>query len=219
MNLTADRRSVRRLVHRCPNHQPNPNMQITEPEYTKENPDLRGFDLDAMADLGAHSDGSGGGIRNLAWEMQKLRELRERISLLDAFVRKHQMLLARLSWTLDDSRLHPTKKQGENKDIGVLVPEIELCCYAFDKRRQVTAQDIAALWPDAQWRRSMPKYESQSDTVRDYTADVDGVSIRIRDAERKPKPKPVDTFGSCGPLRISPVNDKSSNPNPKTQHA
>jgi hypothetical protein len=186
------------------------NMKIADPEidhqYTKENPDLRGFDLDAMADLGAHFDGSGGGIRNLAWEMQKLRELRERISLLDDFVRKYQLILARLSWTLDDSRLHPTKKQGENKDIGVFVPEIELCCYAYDKRREVTAKDIAALWPTAQWRRSMPKYESQADTVRDYTADVDGVSIRIRDAERQPKPKPVDTFGSCGPLRIPSEN-------------
>ena len=187
-----------------------PNMKIAEPEidteYTKENPDLRGFDLDAMADLGAHSDGSGGGIRNLAWEMKRLREVRERISLLDAFVRKHQLLLARLSWSLEHSVLHPAKKQGENNDIGVFVPGIEICCYAYDKRRQVTAKDIAALWPEAQWRRSLPKYESYADTVRDYTADVDGVSIRIRDAERKPKPKPVDNFGSCGPLRISPVN-------------
>lgn len=174
---------------------------MDKPEYTQANPDLQGFDLDAIAGLGAHFDGSGGGIRNLAWEMQKLRELRERISLLDAFVRKYQYLLGRLSWTLDDSRLHPTKKQGEDEDIGVFVPEIELCGYAFDKRR-VTAKEIAALWPDAQWRRSMPRYESERDTVRDYTADVDGVLIRIRDAERKPKPRPVDAFGSCGPIGI-----------------
>lgn len=171
-------------------------------EYTKENPDLNGFDLEAMADLSAHSDGSGGGIRQLAWEMQKLRELRERIALLDAFVRKYQLILARLSWDLSDTRIHPTKKQGEEKDIGVFVPEIDLSSYAYDKRRDVTAKDIAALWPDAQWRRSMPRYSCDEDTVRDYTADIDGVLVRITNAERKPKPKKVDAFGSCGPVRI-----------------
>lgn len=175
-------------------------------DYTKGNPDLNGFDLEAMADLGAHSDGSGGGIRQLAWEMQKLRKLRERISMLDAFVRRYQLILARLSWDLSDTRIHPTKKQGEEKDIGVFVPEIDLYGSAYDKRRDVTAKDIAALWPDAQWRRSMPRYSCDEDTVRDYTADIDGVLVRITNAERKPKPKKVDAFGSCGPVRISPVN-------------
>ena len=180
-------------------------MEI-DPKHTSENPDLKGFDLEAMNGLGAHSDGSGGGIRNLAWEMQKLREYRERIELLDAFVRKYQLILARLSWDLYESRIHPVKKQGEEKDIGVFVPSIEVCSYAYDKRRGVTAKDIAVLWPDAQWRRSMPRYSCDEDTVRDYTADIDGVLVRITNAERKPKPKPVDTFGACGPLRISPVN-------------
>jgi len=73
-------------------------------EYTKENPDINGFDLEAMAELGAHPDGSGGGIRQLAWEMGKLREVRERIELLDAFVRKYALILARLSWDLHDSQ-------------------------------------------------------------------------------------------------------------------
>jgi hypothetical protein len=174
-----------------------------DPKHTEANPDLKGFDLAAMAGLGAYHDGSGGGIRNLAWELAKLRELRERIALLDAFVLKHQMLLARLSWSLDDTVIHPTKKQGEEKDIGVFVPQIELCSYAFDKRKhgEVKAHDIAALWPDATWRRSMPRW-GDSETERDYTADVDGVCIRIKNAERKPKPKPVDAFGPCGRVRI-----------------
>lgn len=180
----------------------------TDPEYTKENPDLKDFDLEAMSGLGAFHDGSGGGVRQLAWEMKKLRKLRERIALLDAFVRKHQLVLARLSWSLDDTRIHPTKKQGEEKDIGVFVPEIELCSYAYDSRphKSVTAHDIAALWPEAQWRRSLPAYSSREDTVRDYTADVDGVLLRIKDAERKPEPVKVDRFGPCGPVRIKKVN-------------
>lgn len=186
-------------------------MEI-DPQYTTQNLNLKGFDLEAMADLGAHSDGSGGGIRQLAWEMGRLREVRDRLDLLDAFVRKHQLTLARLSWELYDSRIHPVKKQGAEKDIGVFVPSIEVCSYAYDKRREVTAKDIAALWPDAQWRRSLPRYTHEEDAVRDYTADVDGVLIRITNAERKPKPKQVDTFGACGPLRISPVNVKVEGP-------
>ncbi len=174
-------------------------------EYTSQNPDLEGFDLDAMADLGAHPDGSGGGIRQLAWEMKRLREHQERIDLLDAFVRRYQLTLARLSWDLDETVIHPTKKQGEEKDIGVFVPQINLCRYAYDKRREVMAHDVAALWPNAEWRRTMPRF-GDSKTQRDYTADVDGVLLRIKDAERLPEPKPVDQFGPCGPVRIRKVN-------------
>jgi hypothetical protein len=176
-------------------------------EYTKENPDLNGFDLDAMADLGAFHDGSGGGIRQIAWEMQKLRELQDRVNLLHAFARKYQQLLARLSWSLDDTVIHPTKKQGDEKDIGVFVPEIALCHYTYDKRK-TEAKEIAALWPDAQWRRSMPRYSHREDSVRDYTTDIDGVLVRINDAEKLPKAKPVDRFGPCGPVRIPRVNDQ-----------
>ena len=172
----------------------------TDTNLTQENPDLKGFDLDAMTGLGAFPDGSGGGIRQMAWEMQKLRELQDRINLLHAFARKHQQLLARLSWSLDDTALHPTKKEGESKDIGVFVPQIELCHYTYDGRK-TDANDIAALWPDAQWRRSLPRYSGE-ENVRDYTAEIDGVLVRIRDAERK-KPVKVDLFGPCGPVRIS----------------
>jgi len=185
-------------------------------EYTKENPDLKGFDLDAMEGLAAHQDGSGGGIRQLAWEMAKLRELRERIDLLDAFVRKYQLLLARLSWSLDDTTIHPTKKEGDDKDLAVFVPQIELSPDAYDKRsyREVKAHDVAALWPDATWRRSMPRW-GDSKTERDYTADVDGVLIRIKNAERLPEPKPVDSFGPCGPVRIPRGNaDVLAKPGP-----
>ena len=183
-------------------------------EYTKENPDLNGFDLDAMAGLGAFHDGSGGGVRQIAWEMQKLRELQDRVNLLHAFARKYQQLLARLSWSLDDTVIHPVKKQGEEKDIGVFVPEITLCHYAYDSRphKSVTAHDIAALWPDAKWRRSMPRYSCSEDRVRDYTADIDGVLVRITDAERLPEPVKVDRFGPCGPVRIPRGNVKEHAP-------
>lgn len=193
-----------------------------DPKYTEENPDLAGFDLAAMAGLGAFYDGSGGGVRELAWQMGKLRELRERIALLDAFVRKHQLILARLSWSLDETVSHPTKKEGAEKDLAVFVPQIEIHSTAFDKRTGVTAFDIAALWPEAKWRRSMSRFSFEEDTVRDYTADVDGVCIRIKNAERKPKPKPVDAFGPCGPVRIPNAQDHGSlpesEPNPEKQH-
>lgn len=185
----------------------------TDPEidtkYTKENPDLQGFDLDAMAGLAAHSDGSGGGVRALAWEMQKLRELRERIALLDAFILKYQLVLARLSWTLNDTVLHPTKKHGREKDLAVLVPQIALCSYACDMKHKATAADVAACWPAATWRRSMPYYGDR-ETRRDYTADVDGVLIRITDAERLAPMKEVGRFGPCGPVRLSSLAGSDS---------
>lgn len=154
-----------------------------------------------MVGLGAHFDGSGGGIYQLEWEMQKLRELRERMDLLHAFVRKHQLLLARLSWALDAAVLHPTKKENDH---GVFVPQVELCCYAYNKQR-VTALEIAALWPGAVWSRSMPRW-GRSETERDYTADVDGVVIRIKNAEQKPRPKEVDHFPPCGAIRVPKAN-------------
>lgn len=175
-------------------------MKSDDAKLTKANPDLEGFDLEALEGLGAHYDGSGGGIRQLAWEMERLRELRERMVLLEAFVRKYVLILARLSWGSEATTIHPTKKEGEDKDLAVFVPSVELVSYTYDKR-SVKPVNIAALWPDAKWRRSMPRW-GDSETERDYTADVDGVLIRIKDAERLPRVKPVDRFGPCGPVRI-----------------
>lgn len=169
----------------------------TNSECPEKNPDLEGFDLEALSGLAAYSDGSGGGIDGIAWEMGRLRELRERIDLLDAFARKHQMLLARLSWNFDATAIHPEDKDLESMPF---VPEIRICSAAYDNRRDVTGRDIAALWSDARWRRSRPRWGG--DTVRDYTADVDGVLVRIEGAERKPKPKKVDRFGPCGPIKL-----------------
>lgn len=168
---------------------------------TDENSDLAGFDLESMAALGAYPDGSGGGVRNLAWEMGRLRELRERIALLEAFAHKYALILARLSWSLEATTLHPTKKEGEDKDLAVFVPQVELSAHCCDKR-YVKAADVAAMWPEAVWRRSMPRW-GNSETERDYTADVDGVLIRIKGAEHLPAAKPVDRFGPCGPVRFS----------------
>lgn len=175
-------------------------MKTDDLKLTAANPDLVGFDLEALAGLGAHYDGSGGGIRQLAWEMERLRELRERMVLLEAFVRKYVLILARLSWGCDATTIHPTKKEGEDKDLGVFVPSVELVSYTYDKR-SVKPVEIAALWPEVEWRRSMPRW-GDSETERDYTADVDGVLIRIRQAETMPRVKPVDRFGPCGRVRI-----------------
>lgn len=181
---------------------------------TEENPLLHGFDLPAITGLAAFPDGSGGGIYQIAWEMRKLRELQDRINLLHLFARKYQQHLARLRWSLDDTVRHPTKKQGEENDIAVFVPEITMNPDAYDSRphKTVTAHHVAALWPDAEWRRSKPHYSHRHDTVRDYTADVDGVLLRITDAECLPEPKPVQRFGPCGPVRILP-----NNPTPPTK--
>lgn len=164
-------------------------------DLTTNNPDLAGFDIENMNGMGAHSDGSGGGVQQLAWEMAKLRETHERIERLKAFIHKHQLMLAALSWSADVDTLPPVKRE----DI-LFVPEIKLASYAFNKKR-VTAMDIVALWPDAEWSRSIPSYSSQEDRARDYTAEIDGVTIRITDAERKPKPVKVDRFAPCGPLK------------------
>lgn len=165
-------------------------------ELTNKNPDLEPFDLEAMTDLGAHYDGSGGGIHQLAWEMKQLRETQERLNLLNAFVRKYQLTLARLSWKLDVDTLPPVKRD----DI-LFVAEIRLASYTYDKKK-ATPQDIAALWPDAQWHRSRPSYSTDDDRTRDYTAEVDGVIVRIENAERLPEPVKVDRFGPCGPVRL-----------------
>lgn len=165
-------------------------------DKTESNPDLAGFDIENMKDLGAHSDGSGGGIRDIAFNMLQLRETQDRIDRLRAFVRKHQMLLARLSWSLDVTSIPPVKSE----DI-VFVPQIELCSYTYDKK-PVTALDICALWPEAVWSRSKPQYYGE-DESRDYTAEIDSVIVRIKAAERKPKPVEVDRFAPCGPLRIA----------------
>lgn len=175
-------------------------MKTDDVRLTKANPDLKGFDLEALAGLGAFYDGSGGGIWQLAWEMEKLRHLRERMVLLEDFIRKYVLILARLSWGCEATVIHPTEKEGEDKELAVWAPQVELVSYTYDKQR-VTAHEIAALWPEAKWRRSMPRW-GQSETERDYTADVDGVVIRIKEAERLPRVKPVDRFGPCGPVRI-----------------
>lgn len=168
-------------------------------DLTSSNPDLAGFDLDNMVALGAYSDGSGGGIRELAWQLQKLRECQERINLLNAFIRKHQMLLARLSWGVEITSLPPVKRE----DI-LFVPEIQLFGWTFDKQK-ATPQSIAAQWPEAQWSRSLPSYSGEAERVRDYTAEIDGVTVRIKNAERLPEPVKVDRFKACGPLRKSEV--------------
>lgn len=164
-------------------------------DITENNPDLAGFDIANMKELGAHQDASGGGIQQLAWEMRNLRETQERIDRLRAFINKHQMTLARLSWDVDVDALPPVKRE----DI-LFVPEIQLCHYAYDKKR-VTAQDIIKLWPDAEWSRSKPRHLLDDDRTRDYTAEIDGVIVRITDAEKKPKPVVIDNFPPCGRLR------------------
>lgn len=165
-------------------------------DYTKKNPDLEPFDLEAMADLGAHSDGSGGGIKQLAWEMMRLRETQERINRLNAFIRKHLLTLARLSWQVNVDCLPPVKRE----DI-LFVAEIRLASYTYDKK-SVKPHEIAALWPDAEWSRSKPHYCSEEDRGRDYTAEIDGVIVRIENAERLPAPVKVERFAPCGPLKL-----------------
>ncbi len=165
-------------------------------DTSPNNPDLAGFDLAGMKDLGAYTDGSGGGIWQLAWETMRLRETQERINRLKAFIVKHQLVLARLDWSCDVDSIPPVKSEDR-----LFVCQISLSARAFDKQQKVTAANIIALWPNAQWHRSKPAYYSPEDTERDYTAEIDGVVIRIKGAERRPAPVKIDPFESCGPLR------------------
>lgn len=183
--------------------------QETDPKYTQANPDLEGFDLAAMADLGAYHDGSGGGVKQLAWELARLRETQERIDRLLAFVHKYPLILARLSWSLDVDTLSPEKEPG--KDYRDLVCEVRVSSKTYDKR-WVEAPEIAMLWPDVSWRRSMPRYGYLEDEVRDYTAEIDGVVVRIENAERMPPPSKISRFGACGPVRIKKSNEKADRP-------
>lgn len=178
--------------------------EINKPEeidlwLTEKNPDLKGFDLASMAGLGAYQDGSGGGVKCLAWEMQRLRETQERIDRLRAFVAKYPLILARLNWRLDVDALAAEKQPG--KDYRDFVCEVQISCRCYDKRR-VESKEIAALWPEASWRRSMPRFSHESDEVRDYTAEIDGVIVRIERAEVLPPPSRASRFGPCGPVRI-----------------
>ena len=162
-------------------------------DLTATNPDLKDIDLAKLEVTGAFPDGSGGGILQFAYALQRVRETEERCALLRAFILKHQDILAGLSWRADDTCLPPVKRE----DI-LFVPQIELNGYTH-ARKNCSPLDVAALWPEAEWSRSMPKYCSLEETCRDYTAEVDGVTLRITDAERK-KPVKVDQFPRCGRL-------------------
>ncbi len=168
---------------------------MSELDLTSSNPDLAGFDLEALTGLAAFPDGSGGGIWQLAWEMQLLRDYEARIALLRAFARKHQCHLARVLWDVEVRSMDPLDKDGP------FVPMIIIEGYQYDRRR-VEASEICSLWPDAKWSRCMPRYHSESDRTRDYTAVVDGVTLRITKAERLPEPVKVDRFAPCGPIKI-----------------
>lgn len=172
-------------------------------DLTSNNPDLAGFDLAALQDLGAFKDGSGGGIQQLAWTRQCLRETQERLDRLQAFIRKYQLTLARLCWDAEVSALPPVKN-----DAVLFVPEIRLAAHSYNKQR-AAATEIAALWPTAAWRRSMPRYSTDEDRRRDYTAEIDGVIVRIEGAETC-QPVKVDPFAPCGRISILP-----NQPNPE----
>ncbi len=165
-------------------------------ELTNENPDLANFDLDALAGLSSYPDGSGGGIRTLAWEMKNIREVRARIATLEAFVRKHCLMLGKLNWDLEWDRVPPKERDGV-----LFVPEITLVGNVFNKS-YCQPCDIASLWPDAAWSRALPYCNIDADRVRDYVAEVDGVILRIKRAEVLPPPKKTDRFGPCSRVRI-----------------
>lgn len=170
---------------------------MKDTELTAENPDLSGIDVAALENTGAYYDGSGGGVRQFAWELKNLREEEERINVLRCFIRKHQQILTRLCWSTDSGRW-----RGKDSDeCKTLLPEIEINGRTFDKR-PVDAKEIARQWPKAAWCRAIPYLGISENEERHYLALVDGVMIRITKAEVLPRVKEVSRFGPCGRVKI-----------------
>jgi hypothetical protein len=123
--------------------------------------------------ISIYRDGSGSALEELRSNLQTINERLEVLKLLKLFIEKHRPKLAGLYWR-----------------VAYLDPEIELHWSNY-RGKQTTPYDIKDLWPHAQWQRAKHRYDSDHyKHIRDWMATVDGVRLRICDAETlKPRPE------------------------------
>lgn len=126
-----------------------------------------------------YHDGSGKASDQLEWNMQLILERERATQTIRDFIRKHLDTLAGLRWQVD---LYELGK-----------PEIEVDCWCYRGER-TSAEKVALLWPDADWKRVEPSLSIDKETQRDWCAEIDGVLIRIRKAEVFQKVKPVEPW-------------------------
>lgn len=119
----------------------------------------------------------GESVATAQYELDKnlkiILEREETLKLKRLFIQKHNETLAGLDW-----------------QVGYLDTEIEIC-KRYYRGATVGPTGVAKLWPQAKWTRVKPKYSSQP--AMDWIAVVDGVTLRIKDAETwEPLPTPRD---------------------------
>lgn len=121
-------------------------------------------------DIAIFSDGSGKAGKNYDQALKTIQERDEILKLNRLFIEAHKETLAGLSWT-----------------VGYLDPEIDIWPGMY-RGEKAGPPEIAALWPNAAWRRVRRKYGDG--LTYDWCAVVNGVTIRIERAEtEKPQPK------------------------------
>jgi hypothetical protein len=90
-----------------------------------------------------------------------------------SFIAKHVETLAGLYWK-----------------VAYLDPAIDLS-WSWYRGQKATPQTVAKLWPGATWKRVKQKYGTHP--RYDWEAVVDGITLRITDAEsEEPRPKLVE---------------------------
>jgi hypothetical protein len=118
-----------------------------------------------MNEIAVYPDGSGKASEKLAWALKNLKEREGVINALRAFIDKNHLTLQGLDW-----------------DIAMFDQEIELnwhyCC-----GKPTTATDVARLFRGLKWKRVKTRYGSKNDLTRDWMSQLDGVNIRIKNAE------------------------------------
>lgn len=129
-------------------------------------------------DIAVFNDGSGRAETYYSGAVRTIFEFRDALSIQLNWIMKHAETLAGLHWR-----------------VGYLKPEIEVSWQHYRGKR-TSPEQVAALWPDAEWRRKARPYDKQE---YDWVAEVDGVTVILECTEKE---KPAPTLRE-GPIRIS----------------
>jgi hypothetical protein len=128
--------------------------------------------------LAAFPDGSGLASDYLREAMSHLRRYEDHCATLRAFIQRYQARLDGTSWSCDCYYDHPLVRLGTSP-------------FAM-KGEYVTAETMALLWPEAQWKRRKHDYAPPEFVVHDWRSHLDGVDLIIASAESV-RIRPVDT--------------------------